>query len=440
MKQSVILKWCRLSALAVLFAGGTIPRSSAQPPESAHTNALTLASALRLALDNNPELRASGARVEAAAGRAFQAKKWSNPELELSAEDWPVSQGRGFSEAKQTIGITQTLPFPGKKSLDRQMGGAEVKLSEAELALRRTEIVRDVKVGFFRVLAAERLVEVSTQLVAVAESSAATARKRVDAGAAAYQEQLRAEVQLEQARTEWAGSVRELAMAGQIFATLLGRPELSRAKLAGALAELPDASLMEDAGGDRLAGHPSLSAAQANLGRAHLANRRARLEPYPDVKVGLSGGRIGETGQSIVLLGFSLPLPLLDRGKGKQQEAQANLSVAEAELHVVQQRLQREWANALQRHRTAAEQVASYRERILPKANEALRLVQTGFERGKFGFIDLLDTQRTTTEARLTYLQKLLELNVAQAELEALLARNPAELGPTPATPSPTKP
>ncbi len=53
-------------------------------------------------------------------------------------------------------------------------GRALRQLSEAELALRRTELVRDVKAGFFRVLASERLVEVSAQLVAVAESSAAT--------------------------------------------------------------------------------------------------------------------------------------------------------------------------------------------------------------------------------------------------------------------------
>ena len=82
---------------------------------------------------------------------------------------------------------------------------------------------------------------------------------------------------------------------------------------------------------------------------------------------------------------------------------------------------------ASQRLRTAAQQVASYHERILPKANEALRLVQRGFEEGKFGFIDLLDTQRTAAEARLAYQQKLLELNVAQAELEALLPGNPGE-------------
>lgn len=421
MKKNWVLRRCWLSALAVLVAGGAFLGSAAQGPESFSTNALTLDQAVRLALEGNPELRASGARVDAAAGRAYQAKKWTNPELELNAEDWPVSNGRGFSDAKQTIGIAQTLPYPGKKSLDKQIGGAGVKLSEAELALRRTEIVRDVKAGFYRVLATERLVEVSTQLVAVAESSAGTARKRVDAGATAYQEQLRAEVQLEQARTELTGFERELASARQILVTLLGRPDLKEASLSGSLAEAADPSLLKEGEVEWLAKHPSAAAAQANLDRAQLANRRARLEPYPDVKVGVSGGRIGETDQSIIQLGFSVPLPIIDRGKGKQQEARANVSAAEAELHFVQQQLQREWANAQKRYRTSVQQVSNYRERILAKADEALRLVQTGFEQGKFNFIDLVDTQRTTAEARLAYQGKLLELNIAQAELEALL-------------------
>ena len=187
------------------------------------------------------------------------------------------------------------------------------------------------------------------------------------------------------------------------------------------LAETPDLSLLEATATERLAKHPSLSAAQANLDRAQLDHRRARLEPYPDVKVGVAGGRIGETDESIIEVGFSVPLPILDRGKGKQQETRANVRSAEAELQGVQQQLQREWANALKRYRTAGEQVANYRERILPKAAEASRLVQTGFEQGKFNFIDLVDTQRTTAEARLAYQGKLLELNIAQAELEALL-------------------
>ena len=85
---------------------------------------------------------------------------------------------------------------------------------------------------------------------------------------------------------------------------------------------------------------------------------------------------------------------------------------------------------ASQRLRTAVQQVANFRERILPKANEALRLVQRGFEEGKFGFIDLLDTQRTAAQVRLAYQHKLLELNVAQADIESLVACNSNEARP----------
>lgn len=421
MKRDWIRRWQRLSVQAVLFPWAVLLGSATRGAEPVRTNALTLEEAVQTALAGNPDVHAYRARVDAAAGRAYQAGKWTNPELELNTEDWPVSNGRGLSDAKQTIGIAQTLPHPGKKRLDRQIGSAGVRLSEAELALCRTELVRDVKAGFFRVLASERLVEESAQLVALAESSAATARKRVEAGAAPLQEQLRAELQLEQARTEMTGFERELAVVRHLFATLLGQPGLKDASLSGALAETPDESLMKPDGDGWLARHPSVAAAQGNLEWARLASQRTRLEPYPDVKVGVSGGWIGETDQSIIQLGFSLPLPLIDRGKGRQQEASAHVAVAEAELQMARQQLEREWTGAHTRYWAAAEQVARHRERILPKANEALGLVRAGFEQGKFNFMDLVDTQRTTAEARLAYQQKLLELNVAHAEIEALL-------------------
>ncbi len=407
--------------LTLLVAAGMSVGFAVQGPPVASTNALTLDEAIRLALANNPSLRASGAQLDAAAARASQARRWSNPELELAAEEWPTEKGKGFSDAKQTIGVAQTLPFPGKKSLDRRIGNEGVKLSEAEVALRRTELVRDVKAAFFNVLAAAQRRTVADELLKVAESSAATARKRVDAGAAAYQEQLRAEILLEQARVELSNDQRALEVARQSLVTLLGRPDFNDAPLAGTLAESPNPAVVELSATEVLTRHPSFRAAQANVDRARLESRRARLEPYPDVKAGVAGGRLGETDESIIELRFSVPLPIFDTGKGKRREADANLTRAEAELHAVRQQLEREFANALGRCRVTATQAANYRENILPKANEALHLVRTGFEEGKFGFIDLLDTQRTTAEARLAYQQKLLELNIAQAELEALL-------------------
>jgi len=409
--------------LAVALAlGGGFAQTRAQDSPQPVTNVLTLDAAVQIALTQNPDLRVSSGRVEAAAGRAYQSKLWSNPELELATEDGPTRGGRAISDAKQTIGVAQTLPFPGKKSLDRKIGSTGVQLSEAELALRRVELVRDVKSAFFQVLAAERLVDAAGELVKVAESFADTARKRVEAGATSDQEQLRAEIQLEQAKTDLVGFQRELVAARQAFATLMGRPDLREARLFGALAESANLVLLDQGPERWLATHPSAVGARTARERAELELRRARLEPFPDLRVGVAGGRENDSDRSsIVEFRLSLPLPLIDRAKGGKQEARANVSIADAELTSIEQRLLREWRVSSQRYRAAIQQVANYRERILPKAERALELVRGGFEQGKFGFIDLLDTQRTTAEARLAYQQKLLELNVAQAELEALL-------------------
>jgi cobalt-zinc-cadmium efflux system outer membrane protein len=391
---------------------------------------LTLEEAVRIALEANPELRAARFQVDAAAGRAAQAGLWTNPELEFSAEDWRVRGSRsGFTSSKQLAGVVQTVPFPGKKRLERSIGAADAGSAEAQSAARRLALVRDVKAAFYEVLAAEGLVEVEQELVKVAEESASAARKRVEAGAAPDQEQLRAEIPLEQARSELAELERDLAIARQSLAAVMGRPDLINVPLAGSLSQDAGLLILERRPGDWLEKHPDVLAARKQRARAEFELRRARLEPYPDVTLGLAGGREGgpESG-SLVEFRVSLPVPIIDRSKGRKQEARANAGIAAAELAAVEQGLLRAWDGASQRYRTAAQQVAKYRERILPKAAEALRLVQTGFQEGKFDFIDLLDTQRTAAEARLAYQRKLLDLNVARAELEALLGDGRAQV------------
>lgn len=447
MKQRLFpVRW-RVIALSLIFGGIGILGFAAQgadsptplPSPAVSTNALTLDDSIRLALENNPELRASSGRVDAAAGRAYQSKLWSNPELALSAEDLPMGGG-GFSNAKKLVGVTQSVPFPGKKKLDREVGTAGLRVTEAERNLIRIELVRDVKTTFYQVLAAERLVDVAGELVKVAESSADTARKRVAAGASPDQEQLRAEIPLEQARTELAGYQLERVTARQTLAMLIGRSDLLDAPLSGSLAEKANPALLAQQPSQWLATHPSVVAARTSREKAELELRRAHLEPYPDVKFGVSGGEEAGREGSIVQFGISLPLPIIDRSKGKKQETRANVAIAEADSAAIEQRLLRAWGSASKRLRTADEQVTGYRERILPKSNEALRLVQRGFEEGKFGFIDLLDTQRTAAEVRLAYQQKLLELNVAQAELEALIGRQNVEPKATTASQLTTKP
>lgn len=421
----VVLTLLPAAALAAGTIADVVDGATDASVRSVLPDRLSRPVAIELALAANPTLAAMEARVNAARGRAWQAGRWSNPALTFAVEEWPVDEGGGFDDAKQTVGVQQQLPWPGKPGLDHRLGATAVRLRNTLRRLQEVELVRDVKVAFARTLAARESVAIGEQLVALAESSATTAGRRVGAGAAPLQEQLRTEVQLARVRADAAGLRRDLAKAQHGLAALLGRPDLTGVELEGDLPAGGDDRLLQAAPAGWPDEHPSVVAAILALDRAELGYRRARLEPYPDITAGVAGGRLGETDRSIVEFSLSIPLPLIDSSRGRKDEAAANVGVAGAELRGVRVQLAREWAVARQRYRTAAEQAASYRDEILPKTDEALRLVQAGFDEGKFGFIDLLDTQRTTAQTRFAFQQVRLDLAIARAELEALLETSP---------------
>ena len=419
-----------------VLASVTLPGYAAGAPRETQTSrpgtlgpaargALSLGRAIRLAVENNPDLQASDARKEAAGGRAVQAHAWPNPELEVFSQDMPVSRSR-MSQAKHMAGFSQVIPYPGKKTADIAIGTADVAAGTAAWRLQRVELVREVKIAYCQVQTAERCAAVTDDLVKVAQAAAAAAGKRNAAGETTLQEQLRAEIQLEQTQTAKTEAVREAAVARQELARLLGRPDLRDSPLSGAPNESSDLALMRLTPAVWLAGHPAMVAARAQCDQAAASMRRAGLEALPDIKVGVAGGRDEAAEENLMELRFTLPLPLFDRNKGNQQAARAGLREAEAGSLATEQRLIAEWRASAARYLAASKQIEAHRERILPKSAEALRLIQTGFEEGKFGIIDLLDIQRTTAEVQLVYQRKLFELNSARAELEALAEPVPA--------------
>ncbi|MCX7824675.1 MAG: TolC family protein [Verrucomicrobiae bacterium] len=390
---------------------------------------LDLAGAIGEAVAKNPELAAARARIEAATGRALQSRAWPNPTLELSSEELPPHRG-GFSDAQNMVGVAQTVPFPGKKQLDARIGAQGLTAAEWEYFSRELELVRDVKIAFYRALGAQKKLAVTEQLAELAGSTAAAARKRVEAGAAPDQEQLRAEIEHDRAVAELAIARRDVAEALKTLAALMGRPRDPLGALAGELtaqAQRPD---LDQARDQMLARHPNVRAALAHRERAELELRRAKLDPYPDVTFGIAGGHGGYPNEALMAFRISIPLPLLDRSQGRQREARALADIARHDLSATELRLTRDLAVVDERLKAAAEQVETYRTHILPKSEAASRLVRTGYEAGKFGLLDILDTQRTRVEVQLAYYDRLLELNTAQAELEALLAKN---LSATPA-------
>jgi len=382
-------------------------------------SALTLEEAVAQARAHHPALAAARQRVEVARGRAEQARLWPNPELEFSAEDVPANHG-GLSRAQNMIGIAQTVPFPGKKKLDAQIGRQEITAAELEYLIREREVVRAVQSAFYRALAAQNKVGVAGELVVLNRSLVNIARQRIAAGAVGEQERLRAEIEQERADVELTATQRELAEARLALAAAMGKPRETIGALTGELRVQAPVADVEATGAQLLAQHPVLRGTAAARERAELELRRARLDPLPDVTLGVAGGRDFAERETMLEFRVSLPLPLFDRAQGRKRETRALAAAARHDATATEQQLLSELKQIVARLRAAGEQVEAYRLRILPRAEEALKLAQTGYAAGKFGFLDLVDTQRTAAEVRLAYWDKVLELNLALADLEAL--------------------
>ncbi|MDE2291172.1 MAG: TolC family protein, partial [Elusimicrobia bacterium] len=91
---------------------------------------------------------------------------------------------------------------------------------------------------------------------------------------------------------------------------------------------------------------------------------------------------------------------------------------AEAELRAARLGTSAELRAAWVRTRTAGRLADAYRRSLVPQAEAALRVAETGYQAGDNGFLDLLDAQRSLLDDRLEYFQYLDGYEESLAELE----------------------
>jgi cobalt-zinc-cadmium efflux system outer membrane protein len=184
-----------------------------------------------------------------------------------------------------------------------------------------------------------------------------------------------------------------------------------------ALPVLPEPSALAD----RLASSPALARARFEVDRRQALARLERSRRTPDLTVSVGMNRNEELGRNQAIVGVSVPLPLFDTNRGNILEAQRRTDKARDELAGAETRLGSELAQAIEKLSTSRQEVQALQQDILPGAQSAYAAATTGYEFGKFGFLDVLDAQRTLLQARSQYLRSLAEAHRAAAEIDRIL-------------------
>jgi len=67
------------------------------------------------------------------------------------------------------------------------------------------------------------------------------------------------------------------------------------------------------------------------------------------------------------------------------------------------------------------------RDEVLPRASNVYEALNEGYRRGKFRLLDLLEARRTLAQTRLRYVDALVRLNIANADLRRFLPDDAAD-------------
>ncbi len=386
--------------------------AAAAPPQPDANDSIDLPSAIRLALEG-PRLRAAGHEVAASAAAIGQADHYPNPTLEY------LREGEQAGTRTTTVQLNQPIELGGKRRARVALAESTAALARGDLAALRQEVRAEVIAGWHAVLAAQQRQQLATTLAGLAAKGIEVAERQVAAGKVSPIDATRARLAAVDAATELNAAQAELAIARTRLGALVGRPGEALVLASGhdpaPPALKPLAALLADA-----AQALPVRRARSQLAAQEAQTQVERAARLPDLTLSVGSQKIDEVARRQAVVGVSLPLPLFNRNEGNLLAALRRSDKARDEVAAAETAAASDIGTAYTRYEQARNEAAMLRADVIPSAQSAYELTLTGFEHGKFAFLDVLDAQRTWARVQLRQWTATQEAWRAYADLARL--------------------
>jgi outer membrane protein TolC len=408
----------RLDREPIAIAEADVPFAAA--------GALHRADVVREVLARNPTLRAAGHAWRAALERYPQESSLEDPMLEYGLAPYSFSSHE-VDDAHQ-IGISQALPFPGKRALRGRIALAEAEATGHDLNAARLRLATMASQLYDELWLLDRSLEINAAHVGLLREFRRVALARYEAGEAEQQDPLQAEVELSHLVHRDAVLRSERRVAVQRLNALLHRsPELELPAPPRELEPVGHVSPAGDPTRTALDASPELRAAGARVDAGDASLSLARREFFPDFAFrAMYDGFWQEEEDLRGVVGVEINLPLrLERRRAAVAESRARRDAAQSELEQVRDDVRLAAQRALTEMEEAHHVLEILREQRLPAARQRVAAARASFEAGRSSFLELVDAQRSLRDAELDVEQATAELSLRQAELARALGRTP---------------
>lgn len=383
------------------------------------------------ALENNPELKASQARWEMFRSKVDQARALDDPMLMLKIQNGLVGSPLNFrkdSMTQRVIGVSQQLPFWGKRALKGEIAEKEAESYKWTMEERKLELARMVKDNYYQIYFIDRSMAIVDRNIRIFDDFIALAQTKYSVGQGAQQDIFKAQVErskmldmkitLEQQRKS-----REAGLN-----TLLSRPAGTPV---GRIAEFEIRPLQltsEQLGNIADENRPLLKGNRALVEKAQAGLKLAKKEYLPDFNLAFEymqrDPAMGSDGADMYSLGLTFNLPVQrSRRQAAVAESNAEARMAAEELKSLKNGINEGISDLLaqlERRRKLAE---LYKTGIIPQARNSLESAVIGYRVNKVDFLSLLDSRVTLFNYEREYYDSIADYQMKKAQLEALVGK-----------------
>ncbi|MER0203163.1 MAG: TolC family protein [Nitrosomonas sp.] len=395
-------------------------------------NVTLLPSLIAEALENNPEIQAAYQEREAAQQRVSPAEALDDPMLEAGVINAPLASSP-FNREDMTmkmIGLSQRLPFPGKRGLRKDVAAKDAEAIEQGYHETVNRVVHDLKTAYWDLGLTVEIIKLTEKNKQILERFLRIAEERYQVGQGSQADVLKAQTQVSRMLDRLLVLTREQPVLEAELIRILGR-HMKGEILVPVPLQIQEVPLnLEALQQEALTQRPQLLALQSLIARNEKSVDLARRTYYPDFDVRLSYGQRdnmmdGTRRDDMVSMTVAVNLPVWRGNKIEPRimESQAmrdqTVSLYQAQSNEVTARLRQQIAIAEQ----SLKSVKLYQTAILPQAKLTVESALAAYQVNRVDFLTLLDNQMTVFDFETSLITAMANYNKAVAEIDLLAGK-----------------
>ncbi len=381
---------------------------------------LHLNDAIILGLRNNPELKARNLEISAFQAKRMQAGLYPNPEIGVDLENiFGTNDYTAFNGSEKTIYLSQDVVLGGKLSKAQKVELLNSKLAKWDLELNRLILIKEIRKTFVEITTLQLQNELNQKLLQISRDFIENLQKRILAGKTSQAEEARASLISTALEIKIQETEMKLASETAKLNSLLGTQNIKYSSIENNCYlnyDIPEYDSLKK----RIVLSPYLAKYNSVMNKLKAQEELEKSKVIPDLSLTFGFRKLNETSSSAFVLGASVPIPLFNNNKGNIQYAQIKQQQTLFNYRKDLLQLEAKLQFLLNNIKTFQQSINKLRNASIPKAKEALKIINEGNMVGRFNVLDVLDAQKNLFYLESQFIDVVKQYNENVIELENL--------------------